>query len=120
MATRKKNIHRGQLLKAAVELQKANRELIARKAGYARPTYYKHIEDKNLPFHILAAYGRALGHDFSEDLPEMPKYLAGEHQGDYGDKPTLEEAIQQRDAWRDKYYALMEKYYKLVEEKMRR
>lgn len=34
----------------------------------------------------------------------------------YSNEPTsIEEAIMQRNEWKEKYYALMEKYLKLVE-----
>lgn len=114
---KQKNIHRGQLLHAAVEATRLNKEEVAQKAGYSRSAYYKHILDKNLPYHILAAYGKAIRYDFTEDLPEMPKYVLEDPQEKYGDNVTLEEAIKQRDQWREKYYELMEKYNKLIEER---
>jgi hypothetical protein len=120
VSTSKKHIHRGQLLEAAVKASGVNKTLVAEKAGYSRSSYYKHIEEKELEYHILAAYGRALKHDFTEDLPEMPKYLVEEPDEQYGKAPTLQEAMKQRDKWKEKYYELLEKYNKLIEERMKK
>jgi len=116
----KKHIHRGQLLEAAVKSSRLNISFLAEKAGYSRSSYYKHKEEKTLDYHILAAYGKALKHDFTEDLPEMPKYLVEEPEEQYGKPPTLTEAIKQRDKWREKYYELLEKYNKLIESQFRK
>lgn len=120
VSTSKKHIHRGQLLESAMKASRLNIEFVAKKAGYSRSSYYKHILDKELDFHILAVYGKALKYDFTEELPEMPKYLVEEPEQDYGKTPTLKEALKQRDQWKDKYYELLEKYNKLIEAKMKK
>ena len=53
------------------------------KAGYTRSSYYKHIRDPDLPYHILAGYGKAIEHDFTEELPEMPQYMIEEPDARY-------------------------------------
>jgi hypothetical protein len=120
VSTSKKHIHRGQLLENAIKASRLNIEFVAKKAGYSRASYYKHKEDNNLEYHILAAYGKALKHDFTEELPEMPKYLVEEPEEQYGKAPTLQEAVKQRDKWKEKYYELLEKYNRLIEEKMKK
>ena len=102
----------------AVEATGLNKEDVAMKAGYSRSSYYKHIDNPNLEFHILMAYGKAIKHDFTEEFPEMPKYLLEDPEVDYGNKITLEEAIRQRDQWKDKYLEILEKYNRLIEERM--
>lgn len=79
--------------------------------GISRGTYYNHKNDPNLSFEQLAEYGRVLKHDFSEDLPEMKKFMLEEKEAPYTTPKSIEEAIEQRDFWREKYYQLMEKYY---------
>jgi hypothetical protein len=120
VSTSKKHIHRGQLLEAAVKASRMNIEFVAKKAGYSRASYYKHKEDRDLEYHILAAYGKALKHDFTEDLPQMPKYLVEEPEESYGKPLTLKDAIKQKDIWREKYYELLEKYNRLIEEKVKK
>ncbi len=120
VSTSKKHIHRGQLLESVMKASRLNIKFVAEKAGYSRSAYYKHKETKDLDFHILAAYGKALRHDFSEDIPDMPKYLVEEPAEEYGKQPTLKDALKQRDHWKEKYYELLEKYNRLIEEKVKR
>jgi len=113
--SKKTKLHRGQILATAVEASRLNKEEVAVKAGYSRSAYYKHIDNAELDYHILTAYGKAIRHDFTEEFPEMPRYLIEEPEETYGKALTLEEAIHQRDLWKDKYIELLEKYNKLIE-----
>jgi hypothetical protein len=70
-----------------------------------------------LSYEILAHYGAVLKHDFSLDLPEFRKYTMEESEPPYGPPKTLDEAIEQREYWRERFYQLMEKYLKVVEGK---
>jgi hypothetical protein len=108
-------LHRGQVLLAAIGATRLSKEEVAKKAGYSRSSYYKHIEDPDLEFHILIAYGRAIKHDFTEEFPDMPKYVVEDPPENYSKVPTLEEALQQRDFWKDKYLELLEKYNIMIE-----
>lgn len=110
-------VHIGKLLQAAVKKTGLNIDVIAKKAGYKRGTYYLHIKQKNLNAGILKKYARAIGYDFSSELPEIMSSAFGEEDHVYKKQPlTLDEAIKQRDEWKEKYYALMEKYLKYVEQ----
>lgn len=106
------NIHRGQLLEDAVKASGLKKEKVAIKAGYQRTSYYKHIKEPDLAYHILTAYGRAIRYDFTEVLPEMPKYMIQEPEDTY--ELTPEESRKQIDYWRNKYIDLMERYTQLV------
>jgi|SRR5687768_11924597 len=115
---KKSRLHRGRILAAAVEATGLNKETVAIKAGYSRSSYYKHIDNVDLDFYILMAYGKAIKHDFTEELPEMPKYLLEDPEETYTKPVSIEEAIRQRDQWKDKYLELLEKYNRLIEEKI--
>jgi hypothetical protein len=112
--------HRGRLLAIAVEATGLNKEDVAIKAGYSRSAYYKHVENPNLDYHILMSYGKAIRHDFTAELPDMPRYMMQELDEVRDDLLTREEAIRQRDGWKDKYLELLEKYNKVIEELMSR
>src|SRR6185436_21189543 len=71
-------LHRGQVLAIAVERSGMGKEEAAKKAGYSRSAYYKHIENPDLSYYILIDYGKAIRHDFTEEFPDMPKYLVEE------------------------------------------
>jgi len=101
-----------------VELTGLAKEEVATKAGYSRSAYYKHIENPDLAYHILIAYGRAINYDFTEELPEMPKYRMEEPEEKYSAPTTLAEAVRQIDLWKDKYVELLERYNRLIEERL--
>jgi hypothetical protein len=104
---------RGRLLAIAVEGTGLNKEDVASKAGYSRSAYYKHIENPNLDDHILIAYGRAMNYDFTELIPELPKYLKLDDSA-----KVNEQLLRERDYWKDKYVELLEKYNKMIEERL--
>jgi len=117
LKSKSKNIHRGEILQAAVKKSDLRITQIVKKAGYSRSSYYHHINDEALSYDILEAYGRAMKYDFTEDLPQMNKYMVEDPSEEYAFL-TLEEAVRQRDLWKDKYYTLLEKYHLLVEERL--
>lgn len=111
-------MNRGQILATIVGSSKLTKSEAAIRAGYTRSSYYKHIENPELDYHILMAYGKAIGHDFTEEFPDMPKYVLEESEAAYGQPKTIEEAIQQKEIWKNKYLELLEKYNRLMEEKL--
>lgn len=88
---------------------------LVKQMGISRGTYYNHIADPKLPLELLEQYGKVLRYDFTQDIPQMKKYSLEEPEAYYGQPATLEEAIRQRDYYREKYYTLMEQYHKVVE-----
>ncbi len=121
MATKRSKLDRGQVLATAVEASGIKKEEVALKAGYSRSAFYKHVENPNLDYHIIMAYGKALNYDFTQEFPDMPRYEIHDAETFYNSTPTTrEEMLMQRDYWRDKYYELLEKYTGMIEEKMRK
>ena len=120
MPGKKTKLNRGQILASVVEASNLTKEEVARRAGYTRSAYYKHIENPQLNYHILMAYGRALKHDFTEEFTDMPRYIMEEVSETYGKPKTLEEALNLLEQWKNKYLDLLEKYNRLIEEKMQR
>lgn len=113
MAPRK--IHRGEILQAAAARSHLSVTSLMKRIGYSRGSWYVHIEDPDLPLDILALYGKALGYDFSADVPGMEKPQQAAEPEEPGKAPaTMEEALQQRDYWREKYYRLLEQFHRHV------
>lgn len=86
---------------------------IARRAGYkTRGSFYDHVRNPDLSFSILEKYGEVFNHDFSEEIPGMPKLTLEEPVGpDYKTVPkTLEEALQLINKLKERNYDLLEKY----------
>lgn len=115
----KRNINRGRLLDHAVRNSGLSISKVAERAHYSRGSFYIHRKDPKLPFHILAVYGKVIKYDFSYDIPEMIErgfmYLEQPEEL-YGEPETFEEAIEQRNRWKDRCIQVQEKYQKLLEE----
>lgn len=103
----------------AVQQSELSKTVIAKKAGYNRTSLYNHIKQEDLSFEILEKYGKALGYDFTQVFPEMIRYISFEDtKADYNESLTFDQLLKQRDSWRDKYYDLLEKYNRVIEEKL--
>jgi hypothetical protein len=117
---RRSSKHHGEILEEAVKKSGISVTALVEKVRYSRSAYYKHILESDLSFDILEQYGKALKYDFSIDLPEMKKTRFEEDPEEYSQPTTIEQAIQQKDYWRNKYYALLEKHQQLLEEKLKK
>lgn len=116
LKTKGKYTHRGEILQAAVKKSPLNITQTVRRMGISRGTYYNHISDPKLPFETLEQYGKILGYDFTNDFPEMQKYTLEDPPVQYGEPSTLEEAVKQRDYWRNQTDHWKNKYIHLLEE----
>jgi hypothetical protein len=107
-------VHRGQLLKKAVKSSGIPITTLIKRVGYSRTSYYNHIDDKDLPLDTIAQYGKALGIDFSINIPqikELKNFI-------YKPPLNLEDAIQEINYWKDKYYEVLEKYNFSIEQRL--
>lgn len=78
----------------------------------SRTTYYNHINNKDLSIDIIAKYGRAIGYNFSSEFPEIRRAEAFINTKE---PKTFEEAMTERNIWREKYYEVLEKYNNCME-----
>lgn len=110
-------IHRGRILQNIVEnvTPKVSIASLARKIGIDRSTVYLHFRSDQLDYSTILKYGKALKHDFSVEFPEMLQYISTVDEPITEYQPmTVSEALKERDYWKDKYIALMEKHHELV------
>jgi hypothetical protein len=107
--------HRGKILENVARNSKISLAKIARTAGYDRTSIYNHFKEDDLDFGILIKYGKAIGHDFTNDFPEMSLYLSliPDSLSD-PQNLTINEALQQIDFWRSKYINLLERYNDII------
>lgn len=108
--------HRGEYLNELVRKKGIKIKVLTELAGYDRSTFYNHIKDPNLPYTILAKYGKIMHHDFSIDFPE----LAGATVSELTEITTFEEMEKDRDRWKSKYEALSELLNKYLEDRDKR
>ncbi len=116
LKTKKKYIHRGEILAAAVKKRSIRIVNLAKRMGISRGTYYNHIEDPDLSLDLLEQYGKVLNYDFTEDVTGMQKYSTDDPVEPYNEPKNMEEAIRQRDYWRKKSDHWKDKYIELLEE----
>ena len=90
------------MLEAAVADGHVNITQMVKRMGISRGTYYNHINDPTLSYEQLDKYGKVIGRDFTEALPEMKRFLLEEPEGVYKKPKTFEEAVEQAELWRDK------------------
>jgi DNA-binding transcriptional ArsR family regulator len=104
-----KKIHRGEILDKAVKESPVTVTKLVQRMKISRGTYYNHVNNPELPFELLYHYGKIINHDFSNEIPQMNKYVFEEPEELYEEPKTIEEAIRQRNYWRDRFYRLLEK-----------
>lgn len=109
--------HVGKILHEVAKRHKLTIIQIVEDAGYKNQSiFYRHIAQPNLPFNILYKYARAMNYYFNRELPEFSIWLnqnslVKESVGQL----NYDELEKERDYWKDKYYALLEKYNSLLE-----
>lgn len=69
-----KNIHRGKILHEILKNHPRRIKDIVEDAGYKYGTFYKHKNNRELSFEIIAKYGKVIGKDFSIEFPEMADF----------------------------------------------
>ncbi len=104
-------VHRGKLIEKAVRKSGRSVTTVVKRAGWSRTTYYNHIANKDLPLEVIAQYGRALGIDFSIDIPQIREIQNFVHNPPI----SIDEAAIQINYWKDKYYEVLGKYNALIE-----
>ena len=86
---------------------------LSQRVKLSRSTFYNHTKQKNLPYEILAMYGKVIGYDFTEDISGMPDYLLEEEEPLYSTPATLEEALKIIEQWKNKFIKLSIQYQEL-------
>lgn len=69
-----KNIHRGKILHEILKNHPRRIKDIVEEAGYKYGTFYKHKNDAELSYEIIAKYGKVISRDLSVEFPEMADY----------------------------------------------
>lgn len=120
--------HRGKILRQAVDkfsnATGISISAVAKMVGYDQSTFYRHIDKEDLQLHILMRYGKAINHDFRQELPDVAEefgmMVSEPPRPIYGKEPgiTLSEAIEERDRWREKYYELLDIHNSYLREKI--
>lgn len=99
--------HRGEILEKAIRNSKVSITKVAQEYKCSQRNMYNLFETVNLSNEVMVAFGKIIGYDFSRELPELLEYsYVKEPEGIYETAKNIT----------DKYYQLMEKHIKLIEE----
>ena len=108
-------IDRGKILENVFKTSGFSLTELSKRVAYDRTTVYRHFAKAELEFSILLKYGKALNHDFSVEFPELLNYFNKVQEPMAAYTPyTLAEALKERDFWKDKYIALLEKHNAMI------
>lgn len=120
--------HRGKILEGIVrkycDQNGFSITALSKKIDQNPSSTYRQFEKEDLPFYIIQKFGKAMGHDFRVEFPEMEDDMGyavpgtAEIDSKIYEPITLLQAIQQRDTWKNKYLELMEKHNALLQLKL--
>lgn len=129
-ATRSKSedfkIHRGEIVRTVVDKMGCEIASLARKIHVTRSTLYRQFEKPDMDWRYITSIGRALHHDFSDEIPELKlrdfDNVVNEPESEYGQSDSLlDRAIKEIDKWKTEAYINLqetnkwrEKYYELL------
>ncbi|SDG66883.1 hypothetical protein SAMN05421827_10997 [Pedobacter terrae] len=110
-----KLIDRGKILEKVVQDMGISIAEVARKTNYERTTVYRHFSKSDLDYAIILKYGKALKYDFSVQFPELLDFTS-QYDAPLSDYKviTVADALKERDYWKDKYVALLERHNELL------
>ncbi|MBD3630485.1 hypothetical protein [Cyclobacterium sp.] len=111
--------HRGEILRKKLDEYAKEHAVsilaIAKKASYHPSSAYRHFEKDDLSFNIIHKYGRAIGHDFSKEFPEMlTEYGFSPEEKEIYSSSDLAKCIKEKELWQKKYIELLEEHNKLL------
>ncbi len=102
-----KKIHRGKILHNAVLKSHYQITKLSIVLDISRSTIYNDFEREFLSNEEILRYGKAIGYDFSNDIPELLNYTMV--------KEGKEDYITRKD-YREKFYELLERYTDVLHE----
>ncbi|GAB2994469.1 hypothetical protein GCM10027284_09680 [Cyclobacterium sediminis] len=117
-------VHRGEIVRKRLDEYAREHAVsilsIAKKAGYHQSSAYRHFIKDDLSYSIIHKYGRAIGHDFTQEFPEMlTEYGFSSEEKDKYKYTDLAQCIAEKELWQKKYIELLETHNKLLMDKMK-
>jgi len=114
--------HAGELVKAVVADRGISVALLARRLGRSRQFVYNLFEKANIDLETLYVLRRELNYPFAELLGNASQvrtygspYLSEAEHQDLAEK--LEDALREKEMWKDKYTQLLEEMNRLLRQK---
>ncbi len=106
-------VHKGEIIKEAIEKSGTKKTRIADEMGISRGTLYNIFNQMEVDDDIILKIGAIIHHDFSENFPKMRTHKVEETPEEYL-VTNINELRKEVDYWRGKYIALLEEHNKLL------
>jgi len=107
-------VHKGEIIKQAVNQSRVPVTQVAKSMGVTRKTIYNIFERIDVDNDTILKIGSIIHYDFSEKFPKLKRpNKTEEPQEDYNAK-VITELKEEVDLWKGKYIALLEDYNKLL------
>lgn len=121
-----KNIHRGKILHEILRNHPRRIKDIVEDAGYKYGSFYKHKNNPELSYEIIAKYGKVIDRDFSIEFPEMADYpslalvkTSYSNRASIDIKKELEDLKEKYSIFLNKHNTILEANIQLREENIR-
>lgn len=98
-------IHRGELLAKAIAKSQLKKTTVSKLLKFSTRYLYDLVQKESIPNDEMIRFGKALGYDFTLDLPELLEYMAITAPVDLSNLNIQ---------FREKYYKLMEEHIDLI------
>lgn len=110
-------LHRGEIVEEAIRQSGLSLTIIAKRLGKSRRHLYNLFEDPHLSLDTILQIGKIIHHDFTHNSSLFP--LSGRTEA-CNPEPIVywNGANETPDYWKNKYLHLLEKYNKLLEERI--
>lgn len=104
-------VHRGEIIERVVRSSGISLTQVAKRMGKSRSWLYDIFDVADLSLDYVIQFGKVLHYDFSEEIPQIANHrpLTGENALTYGENSV--------EYWKEKYYAILEEYHKLLMER---
>jgi hypothetical protein len=103
----KKKIHRGKILSEVVYASGYQITKLRIALNVSRSTIYNDFEREFIPNDEILKYGKVLGHDFSNEIPELAEFTSI--------RESKEDYLSHKN-YKEKYFELLEKHISLLHE----
>lgn len=108
------NMHKGEIIKAAIIQSGVSVAQIARDMGVSRGTIYNIYARIEVDNDTILKIGSIIHYDFSEKFPKLKKSNKTEEPQEVYSAKVVTELKAEVDLWKGKYIALLEDYNKLL------
>lgn len=106
-------MHKGEILKTAVEKSGVKKTLIAAEMGISRGTLYNIFNKMDVDNYTILKIGTIIHYDFSQHFPKLKSKQVEGPLEEYPSK-TISQLNAEVDLWKGKYIDLLEEYNKLL------